>query len=193
MGPTATIASPKRGAITRAAILDRAADLASVEGLEGLTIGRLASEMGMSKSGLFGHFGSKQELQLATVDAAAERFAAEVVRPALEAPEGAPRLRAMCDGYLAYLESEVFAGGCFWAASSVEFDGRPGPVRDRVRDAVDRWLATLAKLARDASVDDPEQLAFELHCIGQGANQRFQLGDAKAHARARTGFERLLP
>jgi AcrR family transcriptional regulator len=191
--PTATTSPAKRGATIRAEILERAADLGSVEGLEGLTIGRLADEMGMSKSGLFRHFGSKQELQLATVDAAAERFTVEVVGPAFEAPEGAPRLREMCERYLGYLESGVFDGGCFWAATTIEFDGRPGPVRDRIRDAVELWLATLARLAREAGAEDPDQLAFELHCIGQGANQRSQLGDAKAYARARTAFERLLP
>jgi hypothetical protein len=111
----------------------------------------------------------------------------------METPQGAPRLRAMCDRYLAYLESAVFAGGCFWAATSVEFDGRPGPVRDRIAATLDVWLAALAKLAREAGTKDPEQLAFELHCIGQGANQRYQLGDAKAYARARAAFERLLP
>jgi AcrR family transcriptional regulator len=188
-----TPAATAKGSRTRAEILERAADLGSVEGLEGLSIGRLADVMGMSKSGLFRHFGSKQELQLATVDAAAERFVAEVVAPALEAPAGAPRLREMCERYLGYLETGVFDGGCFWGATTIEFDGRPGPVRERIRDAVELWLATLARMAREAGVDDPEQLAFELHCVVQGANQRSQLGDERAYARARTAFERLLP
>src|SRR5262245_2872631 len=101
---TAADTDAGRGAETRAAILDLAVDLASAEGLEGLTIGRLAAEMEMSKSGLFAHFGSKQELQLATVDAAGQRFWRTVIEPALETPEGAPRLRAMVDAYLDYLE-----------------------------------------------------------------------------------------
>jgi AcrR family transcriptional regulator len=193
-GSAAMAAPSERAATTREAILRRAVDLASVEGLEGLTIGRLASEMGMSKSGLFRHFGSKQELQLATVDAASELFVAEVVDPALEEDEGAPRLRAMCERYLDHLEAGVFSGGCFWAATTAEFDSRPGPVRDRVRERVAAWVDGLAGLAGAAGVEDPEQLAFELHAVAQGANQRFQLfGDEKAFARARRTFDRLLP
>jgi AcrR family transcriptional regulator len=194
MGSTATSAPTDRGASTREAILARAVDLASAEGLEGLTIGRLAAELGMSKSGLFRHFGSKEELQLATVDSASERFVAEVVRPAVAEAEGAPRLKALCERYLDHLESGVFSGGCFWAATSSEVDSRPGPVRDKVCDAVEAWVGGLAGVARDAGLEDPEQLAFELHSIAQGANQRFQLfGDEEAFDRARTTFERLLP
>lgn len=179
---------------TREAILARAVDLASVEGLEGLTIGRLASEMGMSKSGLFRHFGSKEELQLATVDAAADRFVAEVVTPALAEDEGAPRLRALCERYLDHLEAGVFSGGCFWATTAAEFDSRPGPVRDRVREAVEAWVGGLAEIAAEAGVKDPEQLAFELHSVAQGANQRYQLlGDEAAFDRARATFDNLLP
>jgi AcrR family transcriptional regulator len=192
--PTATRAGrTARGADTRETILERAADLSSVEGLEGLTIGRLADELSMSKSGLFRHFGSKQELQLATVEWASTRFIEVVVAPAFEAPEGVPRLRAICARYLAYLETGVFDGGCFFGAATIEFDGRPGPVQDRIRDAVELWLATIARIAREAGVDDPEQLAFEVHCIVQGANQRSQLGDRQAYERARTAFDRLLP
>ena len=189
-----TATSAERPSSTREAILECAVDLASAEGLEGLTIGRLASEMGMSKSGLFRHFGSKQDLQLATVDAAAARFIAEVVAPALEAEAGAPRLRALCERYLDHIESEVFAGGCFWAATSIEFDSRPGPVREKVREGMEAWVDGLAALARIAGAEDPEQLAFELHSVAQGANQRFQLfGDPDAFARARATFARLLP
>jgi AcrR family transcriptional regulator len=194
MGAAGTTAPSERRTGTREAILARAVDLASVEGLEGLTIGRLAAEMGMSKSGLFRHFGSKEELQLATIDAASELFVAEVVDPALEEDEGAPRLRAMCERYLDHLESGVFSGGCFWAATTAEFDSRPGPVRDRVRARVAAWVAGLAELARASGVEDAEQLAFELHAVAQGANQRFQLfGDEEAFARARRTFDRLLP
>src|ERR1044072_7027948 len=119
----------KKGDATRAAILDRAVDLASVEGLEGLTIGRLASELEMSKSGLFAHFGSKQELQLAAVEAAATRFRRAVIEPAAAAAEGAPRLSALVDAYLAHLDSDAYSGGCFWVSTSAELDDRPGPVR----------------------------------------------------------------
>jgi AcrR family transcriptional regulator len=180
---------------TREAILERAVDLASTDGLEGLTIGRLASELDMSKSGLFGHFGSKEELQLATIDHAARRFVAEVVEPAYrENPEGPERLRALVDRYLDHMSDEVFPGGCFWAAASAEFDGRPGPVRDAVKDGTAAWLAELERQAEAAGVDDPRQLAFELHALASGANQRFQLfGDRDAFERARRGIARLLP
>lgn len=186
---------PSRGAqqTTREAILDRAVDLASEEGLEGLTIGHLASEMQMSKSGLFGHFGSKEELQLATIDAAASRFVDEVVAPVGDHEAGTERLRALCDRYLAYLERRVFPGGCFWASAAAEFDSRPGPVRDAVREQVGAWLAGLESEAREAGLEDPAQLAFELHSLAQGANTAFQLfGDREAFTRARTAIQRAL-
>jgi AcrR family transcriptional regulator len=178
---------------SRGAILDRAVDLASEEGLEGLTIGRLASEMQMSKSGLFGHFGSKEELQLATVDAAAQRFIREVVAPVMDLPAGAERLRALCDRYVGYMERQVFPGGCFWASAAAEFDGRPGPVRDAVRDQSAAWLGALESEARTAGAAEPKQLAFELQSLAQGANFAFQLfGDRDAFSRARAAIDRLL-
>jgi AcrR family transcriptional regulator len=178
---------------TREAILERAVDLASEEGLEGLTIGRLASEMEMSKSGLFGHFGSKEELQLATVEAAARRFAEEVVAPALESRPGTDRLRAMCDGYIGYMEREVFPGGCFWAAVTAEFDDRPGPVRDRIRDGMASWIGALEHEAEAAGAEDPAQLAFELVAVAQAANTGSRLfGDRRAFVRARAAIDRLL-
>jgi AcrR family transcriptional regulator len=184
----------RAGAGTREAILDRAVDLASTEGLEGLTIGRLASELEMSKSGLFGHFGSKEDLQLATIDAAQQRFVQAVVEPALTRPEGAPRLRALCDRFIAYLEGRVFEGGCFWGATMAEFDGRPGPVRDRIREQVGAWLDELERQAAIAGADDPSQLAFELQALGQGANSFFQLfGDPAVFKRARRAMTALLP
>src|SRR5207253_11003664 len=117
----------ERGDRTRQQILDAAVDIASVEGLEGLSIGRLALKLEMSKSGLFAAFGSKQDLQLATVDHAAQIFVEKVVRPAMAAPRGLPRLRALCDSRLGYLQRAVFRGGCLYAAASAVFDGRPGP------------------------------------------------------------------
>lgn len=178
---------------TRAAILAASVDLASREGLEGLTIGRLAGETGMSKSGLFRHFGSKEELQLATVAEASRIFVEEVIEPALEAEAGGPRLRALCDRYVAHLEAQLFAGGCFWSATQSEFDDRPGPVRDAIAGAVGAWTAELARQARIAGVEDPEQLAFELVSIGQGANARHRLlGDEAAFERARSAFARAL-
>jgi AcrR family transcriptional regulator len=175
---------------TRDAILDRAVDLASTEGLEGLTIGRLASDLELSKSGLFGHFGSKEELQLASIEVASTRFVAEVIQPTLAQPEGTPRLRALARSYLDYLERGVFAGGCFFAAASIEFDDRPGPVGDRIRDAVGAWMDYLESQARAAGADDPKLLAFEFHALAQGANSAFRLfGDPRAFERARRAIE----
>src|SRR5438105_9595541 len=128
---------------TRDAILDRAVDIASEEGLEGLTIGRLATEMEMSKSGLFGNFGSKEELQLATIEAAGRRFAEEVVGPLGDLEAGTERLRALCDRYIGYMERQVFPGGCFWASVTAEFDSRPGPVRDAIGEKVSAWVGGL--------------------------------------------------
>jgi len=182
-----------RGAQTRAAILDRAIDLASVDGLGGLTIGRLAAELNMSKSGLFAHFGSKEELQLATIQAAARRFGAAVIEPAARAPEGGPRLRAMADGYIAHLDGGSYAGGCFWAATSAEYDDRPGPVRDAIAAALDAWLGEIERQARLAGAEDPERLAFELYAVVMGANSRYRLsGDPRVFDHARAIVDRLL-
>jgi AcrR family transcriptional regulator len=191
--PAGEVVATGKGAETRAAILDRAVDLASAEGLEGLTIGRLATELEMSKSGLFAHFGSKQELQLATVEAAANRFRAAVIEPALDSPDGAPRLRAMADSYLAYLDGGAYSGGCFWAATSAEYDDRPGPVRDAIAAALDTWLGELERQARVAGVADPGRLAFELFAVVMGANSRFRLsGDRQVFEYARAVVDRLL-
>ena len=181
----------EKGTRTRASILDRAVDLASVEGLEGLTIGRLAADLRMSKSGLFAHFGSKQELQLATVAAAAERFRARVIDPALDLSDGAPRLRAMADRYLDQLQD--YSGGCFWTATSAEYDDRPGPVRDAIAASLDAWLGELERQARIAGVDNPQRFAFELFSLVMGANSRHRLsGDARVFGHAREALERLL-
>jgi len=139
-----------KGQRTRQTILDRAVDLASVEGLEGLTIGRLADELELSKSGLFAHFGSKEELQLATIEQARERFLNEVFRPALAEERGYPRLVAMCHAWLDYVKRGVFPGGCFFAAASFEFDGRPGVVRDAVASTMNEWIAAITKAVQIA-------------------------------------------
>jgi len=179
-----------KGEQTRAAILDRAVDLASVEGLEGLTIGRLASDLRMSKSGLFRHFGSKQDLQLATVGAARDRFVAMVLQPASAAPDGAPRLRAMAEHYLDYLYS--FPGGCFWGATASEFDDRPGPVRDAIAASLDAWMAELVRQATAAGIADPDRYAFELYAVVMAANARWRLtGDQGAFELARAALARL--
>jgi AcrR family transcriptional regulator len=189
-----------KGERTRQAILETAVHVASAEGLEGLTIGRLASELSMSKSGLFAHFGSKEDLQLATVEAARSVFIREVIRPAFETGRGLPRLWKLCDIWLGYVRGEVFRGGCFFAAAAAEFDGRPGPVRDRIAEIMKEWLATLRRAVREAQdagqfdMDvDPTQLAFELNALELGANWAFQLyGDRQAFSRAREAMlERL--
>jgi len=183
-------ASATKGERTRAAILDHAVDLASVEGLEGLTIGRLASDLGMSKSGLFRHFGSKQDLQLATVGAARARFVAMVIEPATAAPDGAPRLRAMAEHYLDYLHS--FPGGCFWGATASEFDDRPGPVRDAIAASLDAWMAELVRQATAAGIADPDRYAFELYAVVMAANARWRLtGDRRTFDLARAALARL--
>jgi AcrR family transcriptional regulator len=186
-------ATATRGAATRTAILDRGVDLASVEGLEGLTIGRLASELEMSKSGLFAHFGSKQDLQLAIVEAAATRFREAVIDPANDTSDGAARIRSMAAAYIAYLDSDIYSGGCFWAATSAEYDDRPGPVRDAIAAALDAWLGELERQARIAGVAEPERLAFQLYAVVIGANSRFRLsGDRRVFGYARDSVEELL-
>src|SRR3954467_15595712 len=146
-----TESRPRKGVRTRESILRVAVDLASVEGLEGLTIGRLARELEMSKSGLFAHFGSKEELQVATVRAAAAIFVARVIRGPVEDHEpGIARLLMLLDRWLDYMERGTFAGGCFFAAATVEMDGRPGPVRDAVANQISSWARLLADYAGDA-------------------------------------------
>jgi AcrR family transcriptional regulator len=189
-----------KGQRTRAGILDRAVDLASLEGLEGVSIGRLADELSMSKSGLFAHFGSKEELQLATVEAARERFVEEVVRPALKRARGFERLEGLCHSWIAYVERRVFPGGCFFAAASFEFDGRDGPVRAAIVGAMNEWIATLDKAVRMAKeaghVDadaDPAQVAFELNALFFGANFAWNLvGDERAFEHARRAINQRL-
>jgi len=186
----------ERGRRTHREILGTAVDVGSREGLEALTIGRLAASAGVSKSGLFAHFGNKQKLQLATIAAARIIFAREVIEPALSAEEGLPRLRATLAAWLDYFRRDVFPGGCFFQAASLEFDGRPGPVRDRVLEVMNEWLAWLGELARQAGVSEDgaaEQIAFELNAIGLATNwQRQLLGDDRALDRAEVAFERLL-
>src|SRR6266852_6372380 len=190
----------ERGERTRRQILDLAADLASVEGLEGLSIGGLADKLGMSKSGLFASFGSKEELQLATIEHARQIFIDAVVRKAMMAPRGLPRLWALCDSWLEYAGRKVFRGGCFFAATSAEFDSHPGLIRDRVAALMKEWLTTVAVAVRKAQeaghlrVDaDPAQLAFEIHSLFLGANWAFQLhADFAAFDRARGAIQQRL-
>src|SRR5215831_19377629 len=175
------------GERTRAAILRAAASLATVEGLEGLSIGHLADAIGMSKSGLYAHFGSKQELQLATVEEAERILQAEVIAPALAARPGLAQLAAACEAYFSYVQRRIFPGGCFFAATALEMGTRPGPVRDRVAAIQSGFAATLRTFAATAleqhelpAREDPDRIAFELHAILLAADAKFVLYDDPA-------------
>jgi AcrR family transcriptional regulator len=172
---------------TRSKILRIAVDIASAEGLEGLSIGRLATELQMSKTGIFAHFGSKEQLQLATVETAKVIFLEQVVQPALQSPRGISRLRAMLGNWLGYVEKLVFRGGCFFAAASAEFDSRPGAVRDQIAELTRAWMVGLQEEIAFAQSQmeiqariKPEQLAFEVHAYVQEANWAFKLFNDKS-------------
>jgi len=186
-GMATDTATSTKGERTRATILNEAARAATVVGLDGLTIGGLANTLGMSKSGLYAHFGSKQELQLATIDAARATFVAEVLRPALRAPKGTQRLLAACEMYLSHVERRVFPGGCFFSAAAADVASWPGPVRDAIAAQRREWLAVLERLVREAQqldeLDphlDPTQLGFELQALLAAANTTFILNDDPA-------------
>jgi AcrR family transcriptional regulator len=184
------------GEKSRAAILDASMKLATVEGLDGISIGRLADHIGMSKSGLYAHFGSKEELQLATIDAASETFVLNVIDPARPA-HGLQRIRELAEAFLSYLERRVFPGGCFFAAAQAEFDTHPGAVREKLREAGRRWHEYLERQVRSAQElgeiradEDPVQLAFELDAMLKMATASFVLHDDPAALdRARRGIE----
>jgi AcrR family transcriptional regulator len=189
-----------KGEDTRHAILERAFRLASRCGLEGLTIGSLSEELGMSKSGLFAHFKSKEALQLAVVDHAADRFVARVIDPTQKVARGEPRLRAFFDHWLDWYRTDARDGGCFFAAAGFEVDDRPGPVRSRIAELqrnLHVYEATLVRKAVDeghfrADVD-PDQIAFALHGITLGLQHQDRLlGDRRAEALARATFEALI-
>jgi len=174
-----------RGMRTRQSILVHAARVGSAEGLEAVSLQRLAGDLGISKSGLFAHFGSKEELHMATIEAAAQIFTDEVLRPALQVPRGLGRVWALCNSWLSYLERGVFPGGCFFWAVAEEFDSRrPGPVRDSVLEKKNYWSYSLQRAVREAQaageIDpgvDPEQLAWELDSLLGGANSGFKGND----------------
>ena len=188
------------GERSRAAILREAAKLATVEGIDGLSIARLADAVGMSKSGLFAHFGSKEELQLATIETASEIFAEVVTAPALEATTGLERLQQLSERFLQHVEDDVFPGGCFFASVAAELDTRPGPVRDRAIAFVGGWNALLEKAVRDAQAEgslnagvDAEQLAFELDAFMLLGNAQFVVTrDPATLHRARVALDRRL-
>ena len=188
------------GERSRSAILDEAARLATVEGIGGLSIAGLANAVGMSKSGLFAHFGSKEELQLATVETASSLFDAQVLGPASGAASGFERLRLLVDAYLRYLEVETFPGGCFFASALAEVDMQPGPVRDRLVRFLNDWLGRLETAVHDAQAEgaidpaeDAGQLAFEVEAALLLANAQYVVARTpEPIERARKAIERRL-
>src|SRR3954451_1313007 len=189
-GESATAPARRRrsdGERSRAAILRGAARLATVDGLDGLSLARLADAVGMSKSGLFAHFGSKEELQLATIDAASAIFEELVIGPAGEAAAGVPRLQAYIERFLDHVEESVFPGGCFFVSAVSELNTHPGPVRDGAMAFSQRWLELLAEevAAGQAAGEltaaaDPSQIAFELNAFMVLGNMQFVASGRRA-------------
>jgi AcrR family transcriptional regulator len=180
--------------------LDAAVRLASVEGLSGLSVGRLAERVGVSKSGLYAHFGSKQQLQLDVIQAARVIFEREVIEPALAVTEGRPRIEALCESYLTYIENWVFPGGCFFAGLLAEFDAQTGPAHQAItedqRDWTDLLESQVVRAQTNGELDhaaEPAQLAFELTAAIQLANYYFVLfRDPDVLERARTAISTAL-
>jgi AcrR family transcriptional regulator len=199
-------AAPKKrrqrsdGERSRGAILDEAAQLSTVEGIGGLSLSRLADSVGMSKSGLFAHFGSKEELQLATIERADEIFHSQVLEPAESATDGLDRLRRLLDGYLRYVQAGTFPGGCFFATVLVEVSMQPGAVRDRLLVFLQDWLGRLESAIKDAQKEgtidkgeDAGQLAFELEAALLLANTQFTvMQSAEPIERGRRSIEHRL-
>jgi AcrR family transcriptional regulator len=189
-----------KGEETRSSVLGKALSLATEVGLEGVTIGKLADHVGMSKSGLFAHFSSKENLQVAILDEAVERFIAFVVTPALRKPRGEPRVRALVERWLDWSKAEFLPGGCIFVTAGVELDDRPGPARDRFVAAQKDWLATLAHAARIAVEEkhfrrdlDCDQVAHEIFSIAYGYHFLRRIHDPKeSERRARIAFERII-
>ncbi|MFE2296815.1 TetR/AcrR family transcriptional regulator [Streptomyces sp. NPDC059445] len=186
----------ERGNRTRKLVLGRTVDIASVEGLEALSAGRLATELGLSKSGVFALFGSKEELQLATVREAGRIFAKRVIRPSEQVLAGVGRVWRLCEAWLDYSRGRVFPGGCFFYGVIAEFDARSGPVHDAVVSAHRAWTALMERTIEEARTGgelrpdtDVPQLAFELVALMEAANAVSVLHDEKtAYLRARTGI-----
>ena len=189
-----------KGDERRQLILERAAQTASRLGLEGLTIGRLASDLGLSKSGLFAHFQSKEALQVQTLRHAAELFVDRVVRPALKAPRGERRLRALFERWLVWAEADVLKGGCLFVAAATELDDQDGPARDELVRQQRDWLELIANVARTGIAEgdfrpglDGEQLAYELYGVMLAYHHaRRLLRDPRAPQRARDAFDALV-
>ena len=190
-----------KGADTRQAVLERAVSLASKVGLGGLTIGTLADELKLSKSGLFGHFRSKEALQIQVLNHAAERFVEAVIRPALAQPRGEPRVRSLFHRWLDWARSSPMPGGCLFVAAATELDDKDGPVRDRLQQLQREWLGVIATSYHKGIEEghfpedgDPEQFAHDLYGVMLAYHHAHRLlRDPKAEARARHAFQALLP
>jgi len=189
-----------KGQASRATILLAAAKLATTKGLIGLSIGDLAAEVGMSKSGLYAHFKSKEELELATIETAAAIFDSEVIQPVTRAPAGIARLKSLAHSFLSHLERRVFPGGCFFAAVTAELDTRPGPARDRVVEVLNSWLSLLRQCILDAqtlgeidSQAQVDQMVFEIQAMLLAANFLFVMtNDPLRLTQAHRGVEDVL-
>lgn len=189
-----------KGTKTRTSILTHATELASQVGLSGLTIGSLAEELELSKSGLFAHFRSKEALQVQVLEHAAADFAQRVVIPSLKEPRGEPRLRALFERWLAWGLDSGLPGGCVFVAAASELDDRPGPARDRLVALQREWFAVLSLSVRKGIESgvfdrkcDPDQFAQDLYGIMLGCHHQSRLmKDPQAEARARRAFDALL-
>ena len=194
---TSTDGRIRRGDQTRRTVLRRAVDLASVEGLEGLSIGRLAGELSISKSGVIAHFGTKEELQLRTVRAARAIFATTVIEPALALPPGLARLHALLDAWVEYSRDRRFPGGCFFARAAHEYAARPGPVRDALAAVDEEWVGLITATivgAQDAGEVRPDVdaalLAFDLVAALDSANLRsLLLGSFEVYDQAKRAMD----
>ncbi|MEV4167888.1 TetR/AcrR family transcriptional regulator [Nonomuraea sp. NPDC049709] len=191
----------ERGRRSREAILAQAVSLASVDGLDGLTLGRLAAAVGVSKSGFFAHWRDKEQLQLDAVEWAARQWVDEIVKPALLTPPGVGRVLALHEARLRFYEAKVLPGGCFFFVAQVEFDDRPGPVRERVAKALTDWLGLVERVVREAvelgellADTDTAQLAYEIDALGEASitHSRLLGGDSGTYDRARRAVLRRL-
>jgi AcrR family transcriptional regulator len=187
-----------RGARSRQAIARHAVDVASLEGLSGLSLGRLAADLGLSKSGIQTLFRTKEGLQAAAAESALEAFADAVIRPAMAAPRGAARLRALLEGWIAYVSEPLFPGGCFWAANLPDFDGRPGLIHDLLFGHQRDWRGLIAAELRQAAAAgeiasvDLDLAAFQIDAVLLAANTALRAGDDAAVAHARRVIEGFL-
>jgi AcrR family transcriptional regulator len=188
----------RRGVRSRRTILRHAVDVASLEGLNGLSLGRLASDLGLSKSGVQTLFGTKENLQVATAEFAGEAFKCAVIAPGLSAPRGVARLHALIDRWIDYAEAPLFPGGCFWAANLTDFDSRPGPVRDTLSRQQRDWRELIAGELRHAAAAgkipplDADLAAFEIDAVLTAANTAMRLGDKQAADKVRRVLKRFL-